>query len=469
MAEQVDLKEVLGEELVTRIETLEGKAQETIQRIKDGGADADVEALKSDLAKTNDELQPLLADRKDRLHEMEMKALAERADSLETALAELRKPGSDFKFSGGAPSNETEGKAVEFYGDGQEQRGKHSWYADMAASARGDRDAQRRVAEVQDELEGKAAMTEGTGSAGGFLVPDQISRDLLELRQANAVVRPLLSSVPVTSDVLRMTAVTGGLTAGWVAELGAKPEAELTFAEVTASVFTIAGISVASNQLIRDSIHSIDRLINSDLAKKIRNVEELGFIDGTGSGQPTGILGTSGVNAITYTDASATVPELLDAVVDAITAVYTNFLGAPNAILMHPRTWAFIVKGREATSPSTYFIGAGSTAFGRRGNDPLPGYGSAALPRGELFGLPVYTTPNMPTNKGAGTNESRIIVGDFSEGLVLDREGIQFDQSSHVYFTSNQTVFRGEEALGFTAARYPKAFSVISGTGLAGI
>ena len=73
----------------------------------------------------------------------------------------------------------------------------------------------------------------------------------------------------------------------------------------------------------------------------------------------------------------------------------------------------------------------------------------------------------MPTNLGSGTNESRVIVGEFSEGLILDRQGITVDQSPHVYFSTNQTVFRAEERVGFTAARYPKAFSVISGVGLA--
>ena len=70
---------------------------------------------------------------------------------------------------------------------------------------------------------------------------------------------------------------------------------------------------------------------------------------------------------------------------------------------MHPRTWGRIVKAREVSAPSTYLIGSGSTVFGRRGNDPLPGYANAQTPRGELFGLPVFTTSNVPTNLGAPT------------------------------------------------------------------
>jgi HK97 family phage major capsid protein len=131
---------------------------------------------------------------------------------------------------------------------------------------------------------------------------------------------------------------------------------------------------------------------------------------------------------------------------------------------MHPRTWGWLAKAR-ATS-GEYLLGAGAYGQQRRPNESIPGYGAGTLPRGELFGLPVYTTPNIPTNLGDAENESTVIIGDFSQGLVLDREGIVTDTSSHVFFTSNQTVFRSEERLGFTAGRYPNAFAVIQGDGL---
>jgi HK97 family phage major capsid protein len=89
------------------------------------------------------------------------------------------------------------------------------------------------------------------------------------------------------------------------------------------------------------------------------------------------------------------------------------------------------------------------------------------VPRGDLFGVPVYTTANVPTNLGGTTNESRVIVGNFDEALLLENQGLTLDRSEHVYFTTNQTVFRAEQAEGFTAARYPKAFTVIAGAGLA--
>jgi HK97 family phage major capsid protein len=297
---------------------------------------------------------------------------------------------------------------------------------------------------------GGKAMTEGSissaatySSTGGYLVPPEISSELIVLREQAAVVRSLCSAISVDSSSLQIAAVTGGTTATWVAELGTKQSQDMTFGQVTANVFTAAGLGIISNQLLADARTSIDSLIISDLAKRLATLEEVAFLNGDGSGKPTGILNTSGVNSTTLT--STTVPDLLDAITDAIVNVQTNYQGNPSHILMHPKTWARIVKAKESSSPSTYLIGAGATAFGRRGSDALPG--------GELFGLPVVLTKNMPTNLGSGTNESRVIVGNFGEGLILDRQGITVDQSPHVYFSTNQTVFRAEERVGFTAAR----------------
>jgi len=450
-------------ELSTKIEGLEDQAKELVSKL-DASPGA-VESVQKDLKSIQEELQPLSDERDKRILEHELKDTKAQVTTLTEAFDKMREWSPEGAFS----SIETSEKSVY-------KTGKHSYFADIKAANKGNGKAQERLAQGLGTEDIKA-MTEGTDSAGGYLVTPEISRELIELRLAQTPLRSLFSSVSTNSDTLQIASQTGGLTAGWVAELAAKPAADLTFGQISVSVFTAAGLGVVSNQLLQDAGRQqegpnigVDTLILRELAKRLAILEEIAFINGSGTGQPQGILGTAGVNAVTYTSASPTVQLLLDAVVDAITGIQSTFFGNPNAIVMHPRTWAYIIKGREATSPSTYLIGAGSTAFGRRGNDPLPGGG--ALPggvAGELFGYPVVLSANIPTNQGVGVNESRIIVGDFSEGLILDRQGVTVDESPHVYFTSNQTVFRAETRTGFTAARYPKAFSVIGGTGLVGV
>ncbi len=228
----------------------------------------------------------------------------------------------------------------------------------------------------------------------------------------------------------------------------------MTLATVTASVFTAAGLATISNQLLADSNPAVDGLVTADLAKRLIALEEAAFIAGTGTGQPLGILNTPGISATALT--STAVLDLLDAILDAIAKVETDH-GAPSALLMHPRTWTRILKSRDAQG-AYYIDPAGGV------QDPRTGQRG---PVKSLWGYPVITTNRMPTNLGGGTNESRVIVADFREALILDREGIAVDESKHVYFTTNQTVFRAEQRVGFTAARTPLAFNVVGGAGLA--
>lgn len=442
------------EKITKQLEELEGKAGELKERLEaaDAGSDEANEA-KAAIEKVTERLETLEAEKEKAEAEADYKAMQDRIVSLEERLEKARKPGA--KFALGVPTDG--GDEDSPYG----ASGKYSFYGDVKAARGGDRQAWERLEEV---TEGKA-MGEGAGSTGGFTVPTEISSELIQMREAGGVLRSLFSQQPIGTNELEVSALDNGLAVAWTAEFAEKIKSDLGFSQLTVNVFTAAGLAVASNQLLADSRFSIDSLINADFAKRFVALEEIAFLNGSGNGQPRGIRNTAGVDSIPLS--STNVVDLLDAITDAITEVYSTYFGAPDAIVMHPRTWGRIVKARETTSPSTYLIGAGSTAFGRRGNDALPGYGQGPLPRGDLFGVNVYTTPNVPTDLGTGEDESAVFVGNFSEGLILDRQGITTDQSEHVYFTSNQTVFRSEERVGFTAARYPTAFKVIEGAGLA--
>jgi HK97 family phage major capsid protein len=139
-------------------------------------------------------------------------------------------------------------------------------------------------------------MVEGTDSAGGYLVAPEVSDQLVRLRTVATPLRSRFSSVSVTSDTLQISQQTSGLTAAWTDELATKTAADFTFGQISASVFTGAGLAVVSNQLLQDARPSIDGLITQDLSKRLAILEEKAFINGSGTGQPRGILNTSGIN-----------------------------------------------------------------------------------------------------------------------------------------------------------------------------
>lgn len=442
------------EQIDKLIEELQGKAAKLADRLEKtdtSDSDALVE-IKADQKSIQSRLDELEKDKEIAVLREDQKAMAEAMTDLTKQFEAARKPHEKFSFKGGVPT-----ATEEDYGEGA----KHSYFADVKAVKSGiGRDA---ALERLNGAEGKA-MVEKDPASGGFLVPVEVVGGLLEMREAQSVARQLIPSQNVSTTEFQFLRQDSGLAVAWTAEQAEKISTDLSFSEFTVGTFTAAGLSAASNQLLADAKFSVDQLIFRDLAKRFVSLEAQAIYNGSGQGQPLGIINTPGVNTIALT--STAIQDLLDAIVDAITATYSTYFGSPTAIVMRPEVWGNIVKARNKED-TAYLIGAGLSVYGRQADQPLPGYGSAALPRGELFGYPVYTDPNLPANLGDAENESAIIVANWTEGLILDREGITTAVSEHVFFTSNQTVFRAEERTGFTAGRYPKAFNVIQGSGLA--
>lgn len=457
------------QEIANKIDALEKRAKDITEQATASESKDEVEGLKAVI--TNEiqpELQKLTAARDDELRKEEVKSLQTTVGTLESAIEDLRKG-----FPVGTPERDEEGKSV-VSDDNPYKDGGHSFYDDVRMARQGVPEARDRLKAGHNygsdavNPDGKA-LVEGTGSQGGYLVQTQIERQIIDVRELDNVLRPLCSSINVTTTSIELDQITLGTTAGWVAELAAKPEStSLTLASVTASVFTAAGLATISNQLLADSNPAVDQLVTRDLAKRLIALEEIAFLNGSGTGQPLGILNTPGLSAKTQAvPGSGTVVSgpggILDTTLDAIAQVQTDY-GTPTAILMHPRTWTAIIKDRNANGVYTYGASQDQLVAGPQLQQPRTVYTG---PVRTLWGINVVLSNRIPTNLGGGTNESRIIVADFSEALILDRQGITVDESPHVYFTSNQTVFRAEERVGFTAARQPKAFCVIGGVGLA--
>ena len=440
------------EEITQELDALTERAQTALASAEeDKSKVAEVKAL------VDDELAPqietLTKEREERLREEEFKALKGEFTTLQGAIEELRKPQGEFVLA-----TDEEGKALDE--NDPYASGKHSVFADIRLANKNVAEARERLTQGFEGLteEGKA-MTEGTAAQGGYLVRPQVERQIVEARELDNVLRGLCSKITVNTNAIQLDQIGLSTTAGWVAELAQKPESTaMTLATVTANVFTAAGLATISNQLLADSNPAVDQLVIADLTKRLVALEETAFLSGSGTNQPLGILNTPGIGATALT--ATDVPALLDAILDAIADVETDH-GAPSAIVMHPRTWTRILKSKDSTG--AWLLGSPT--------DLRPDIREARTafrgPAKFLWGYPVVTSNRVPTNLGAGTNESRVIVGDFQEALILDRQGITVDESAHVHFTTNQTVFRAEQRVGFTAARTPAAFNVVGGAGLA--
>lgn len=182
-----------------------------------------------------------------------------------------------------------------------------------------DASAQRAAA---FELEASAAAADKSGKqARGIIVPfDVLKRDLLVgtatagghtvatdlaagsfidmLRNAMVISRmgtTLLSGLVGNIAIPRQT---GGATAYWVAENGAPTEAQQAFDQVAMSPKTVGAFTDISRKLLLQSSIDVESFVQRDLATVLGLAIQSVAIQGGGSNQPTGILGTAGIGSV---------------------------------------------------------------------------------------------------------------------------------------------------------------------------
>lgn len=133
-----------------------------------------------------------------------------------------------------------------------------------------------------DVLHAKA-QSEGTNTAGGYTVFDQIDNDIIDLREKYGVFRQHAKVVPMSSDLLKINRRTGGLTGYWVAEAGSLTQSQKSWDQITLTPKKRAILVLWSSELNEDSIVNLADDLAQEAAYEFSIIEDqCGFIgDGT--------------------------------------------------------------------------------------------------------------------------------------------------------------------------------------------
>ena len=147
---------------------------------------------------------------------------------------------------------------------------------------------------------GKRDLVVGTDTAGGHTVATDLLAssfiDLLRNRAAMLRVGTLLTGLRGNVDIPKLS---GSATAYWLAENEDTTESQQTFSQVQMTPHTVAAMTDLSRRIILQSSLDIEGLVRSDLALVLGLEIDRVAINGTGSsGEPTGILNTSGIGDV---------------------------------------------------------------------------------------------------------------------------------------------------------------------------
>jgi HK97 family phage major capsid protein len=316
-----------------------------------------------------------------------------------------------------------------------------------------------REAQARGEVR---ALTTVDGAGGDFVPPLWMVNEFIALARAGRVTadRVRQQALPAGTDSINVPRLaTGTAVAEQTTQNTAVQNTDATTSSLAATVTTLAGQQVVSVQLVEQSPINLDDILLADLAADYA-IKLDTFVLSNNSAGKLGILNVSSINSVTYTDGTPTVPELYPKIADAVQQIHTGRFMPPDAIIMHPRRWAFFLASFDTASrPLVTPYAGGMNVVGETGGVVSQGY------VGTLQGLPVYVDPNIPINLGAGTNEDRIIVARFDD-LILWEGNARSEAFRETYANQLSVLLRFYNYVAFTGGRYPKAISVISGTGL---
>jgi len=175
---------------------------------------------------------------------------------------------------------------------------------------------------------------------------------------------------------------------GWIStEGGAAGESEPTFGAISMSPKTVGAFTDMTRQMILQSSLDVEALVRDDLTQALAIAIDKGGLEGSGSsGQPTGILNTSGVNTVTAF--AAAVPTFAE-MVSLETAV-----AADNALLGN---LAYITDAATAGGLKTKAKDAGSGMF--------------VLEGGEANGYPVIVSQQATAGNVYFGNFNDLLIG----------------------------------------------------------
>ena len=230
-------------------------------------------------------------------------------------------------------------------------------------------------------------------TAGGFLVPEELSAELIGQLSARTVFRAAGAQViPNAPLTLRIPRQTQGTTAYWVGDSplsSAITDSDVAFGMLTLQPRRVAARTVLDEDLIAYSAIPAESIVRADITQQIGLAEDLAYYSGTGGTQPLGLLSQPGVTVTNVATASLSFDSLLDlmAAIDAANGTY-------NAWIMHPTTMQTIRKWKSGAGQFQYIVDL------------------AAAPRNQLLGLPVYMSTQIST--------AHIILGNFQNYVIAD-------------------------------------------------
>lgn len=260
------------------------------------------------------------------------------------------------------------------------------------------------------------ALQIGTDSEGGYLVPDEFESTLIDKLQEENIIRGLATIITSANGDKKIPVVASHGAASWTDEEGEYNEGDDSFGSVILSAHKLTSIIKVSEELLNDSAFNLETYIAQEFARRMAAAEEAAFINGDGTGKPTGFL-TSSETGVTSASASAITA---DEIIDLYHSLRTPY--RKNAVFItNDSTVKAIRKLKDSTGQ--YLWQPGLQA----------GHPDTILNR------PIHTSAYMPE---IASGNKIMAFGDLSYYWISDRQGRSFQRLNELFAKNGQVGFR---------------------------
>jgi HK97 family phage major capsid protein len=270
-------------------------------------------------------------------------------------------------------------------------------------------------------------MSEGVAADGGVLVPVQYVATIIEFATQQS---PILSKVwrlPMTTLTMKIPRLVqaagsyfGGITLHWIDEAAEKTSTKPEMEILTFTAHKLIGLVYLTDELIADSMINVINYVTGLFTRAFQYEMERVIIQGSGVGQPLGIVNDPAVNHVARQVAGAIGYQ---DVINMDSALDENF---QNLTWITRKSAQNTLMALRDSNQRPIFLADYSVFAGQSIHPPT------------MIGYPLYRTRNVP----AVGQQGDIILGDLGMYIWAVRQDMTIDSSIHVAFTTDETCYR---------------------------
>jgi HK97 family phage major capsid protein len=293
--------------------------------------------------------------------------------------------------------------------------------------------------ELLQKLENVRGFQNSFGSedpgAGGFLIPEIMRSELLQLALEESIVRSRATVIPMSTlrvpiptvdDTSHVSSLFGGVQYYWTEEAAALTESQATFGKVVLDAKKLTGFFKVPNELLADA-PAFSSWFDTRIPAGLAWAEDVAFMTETGAGVPQGFI-----------NSPASVQVAARSGQDAGTIIWENIVDMYARMLptsLKNAVWICAIDTFPQLATMALSVGTGG------GPVWIGGYGGntgSDMPPVTILGRPVLFTEKSPALGTTGD----ITFADLSYYLIGDRQAVAVAASDQFAFQNDQTAYR---------------------------